>query len=193
MIRIKARVLTVIIQRAVKVIGARLDRRVNDGPCCASNFSGWDAGRYFELRNGVRIRKRTDRTKLGAEIAAPPDRLKREDSELPCELLLPGPPEPALGSPLLKERASGPPPRPTLFARTTPGVSVASSVKLRPDNGNSVTSRPLITLPRSLDSVSTSGGAAVIVTSPLTLPGGSVRSILNRSFVCRTTFSCVTV
>src|SRR6266700_1540500 len=86
-----------------------------------------------------------------AEIAAPPDRLKREDSELPCELLLPGPPEPALGSPLLKERASGPPPRPTLFARTTPEVRVASSLKLRRASGDSANARQMIPMPRAVD------------------------------------------
>src|SRR5215467_4497208 len=68
-----------------------------------------------------------------AEIAAPPERLKRDDSELPFSLLAPGPPLPARGSPLLKERASGPPPKPTLLARATPGVNVASWVKLRPE------------------------------------------------------------
>src|SRR5205807_9185405 len=65
-----------------------------------------------------------------AEIAATPERLKRADSELPFSLLAPGPPLPARGSPLLKERASGPPPRPTLFARATPGDSVTGCRKV---------------------------------------------------------------
>src|ERR1700687_6316679 len=40
--------------------------------------------------------------------APDPDRAKREFSVEPCELLLPGPPSPALGSPLLHWRALGP-------------------------------------------------------------------------------------
>src|SRR5205807_9972825 len=119
-----------------------------------------------------------------AEMAAPPERLKREDSELPFGLLLPGPPPPARGSPLLKERASGPPPRPTLFARTTPGVSVASCVKLRPESGNSVTSRPVVTLPRLLVSVSTRVGPVVTVTTAPTPPACSVISSGRVCAVC---------
>src|SRR5437660_5806250 len=95
----------------------------------------------------------------------PPERAKRDVSVQPFSLLAPGPPLPARGSPLLNCRASGPvpPTLPTPPERATPGVSVASWVKLRPDNGNSVTSRPVITLPRSLDSVSTNGAPAVTV------------------------------
>src|SRR5437763_433838 len=41
-----------------------------------------------------------------AEMAAPPERLKREDSDEPLGLLEPGPPLPARGSPLLNVRAA---------------------------------------------------------------------------------------
>src|SRR6266545_4408805 len=114
--------------------------------------------------------------------APPPDRAKREVGVSPCGLVLPGPPLPARGSPLLNWRESGPaPPTPALAARATPGVSVASCVKFRPDNGNSVTSRPDTTVPLSLVSLSTRGGAAVMVTSAPTAP---VCNVMSRGMVC---------
>src|SRR6267143_2054863 len=113
-----------------------------------------------------------------------PERAKREFSVDPCALLLPGPPDPALGSPLLNCRESGPvPPKPVLLAAATPGISVANCVKLRPDSGSSVTSRPVTTAPRLLDSVSTNGAAATTVTTPLTSPAFNSRSTLSLSFV----------
>ena len=124
-----------------------------------------------------------------AEMAAPPERLKREDSDEPFGLLEPGPPLPARGSPLLNERASGPPPKPTLLARTTPGVSVASCVKLLPESGNSVTSRPVMTLPRSLVSDCTCDGSDVTVTVPPTCPAVTLMSATAVLDVCTTTFS----
>src|SRR5205085_10420396 len=101
----------------------------------------------------------------------PPERANREVGVSPCAFELLGPPEPARGSPLLNWRESGPaPPTPALAERATPGVSVASSVKLRPESGSSVTSRPETTLPRSLDSVCTRGASAVTGATALTWP-----------------------
>src|SRR5215470_17220320 len=87
-------------------------------------------------------------------VSAPaPDLANLAVGVSPCAFVLPGPPSPARGSPLLNCLESGPaPPNPTLAPRATPGRSVASKVKFLPDRGNSVISRPVITRPRSLDS-----------------------------------------
>ena len=61
---IERRVLAVVIQRAMHVVGSRLDGGVDDRTAGAAHFGLRDARRDFEFGDGVRVREDAD----GAEL-----------------------------------------------------------------------------------------------------------------------------
>ena len=61
---VERRVAAIVVERAVEVVGAGLGRRVDDGAGGATDLGGRNAGRDFELGDGVGVREDAD----GAEL-----------------------------------------------------------------------------------------------------------------------------
>ena len=73
----------------------------------------------------------------------------------------------------------------------TPVVSSASAEYSRARSGRARVWSPVMTCPRSLESVSISGDAAVTSTFSLTCPTGICRSTRSRAPTCTRTFSTI--
>src|SRR5262249_29731869 len=70
-VSVECGVLTVVITRAVKLIGTGLDRSIDDCACSTAYFGWWDTCRYLEFSDRIRIWEYTNGAKLWLVVVDP--------------------------------------------------------------------------------------------------------------------------
>src|SRR5438128_5538265 len=64
MVSVQSRTLSIIINRAMKLISSRLDRGRNDRACRTPDLCGGNTGRNLEFSDGIRVRESSNCAKL---------------------------------------------------------------------------------------------------------------------------------